>query len=140
MELVKKETFRLCDLVETQIEGKLHYERAPFSDDLSYLFEEYIDFNRVIDADDLDEMLNDLVDATYGEDSHGHWFAITGDMPDCDGIIHIKIKDDERLEIQDITDRILDLSEYTRLFILVKRQLTEYKWVVADPKGTVYSG
>ena len=119
-----------------QNEGSRHYERVPFPDDLSGDY----NLNGNLTEDNLGEGLDELADATYGGDGCGCCFEITGDIPDCDERIRIKINDDERLEIQDITDRILELSNDTRFFILVNRELTEYKWVIADPKGTVYSG
>jgi hypothetical protein len=81
-----------------------------------------------------------LADATYGgENCCGHWYEITDDMCDSEEIFCVEIEGGARLEGQDIANTILDMSEHTRRFILVDVQLTEYKWVVADPKGTVYS-
>jgi hypothetical protein len=144
MKLVQR-MYRLYDLLETQIEGKRHYVRAPFSEDLSDVFEEPIDFNRDVDADDLDEMLDDLTDAIYGEDiygddSDGFCFEISEDLYDCDRAIFRVKYDGESLEFSDILDRIADSPKHSRLFILVAEDLTEYKWVVAVPKSTVYFG
>ena len=137
MELVKKERCELYDLSEIQIEGVRHYKRAPFPDDLSNTYES---FNGDFNEDELDNVLCNLTEATYGEDNYSFYIEITDDTVRDNGNLRITIKNDERLEIQDITPRILDLSKDTRLFILVNEQLTEYKWVVADPKGTVYLG
>jgi len=137
--------YRLYNLLETQNEGKHHYERAPFSEDLSDVFEEPIDFNSDVDADDLAEMLDDLTDAIYGEDiygddSDGFWFEISEDLYDCDRATFRVEHDGESLEFSDILDRIADLPKHSRLFLLVAEDLTEYKWVVAVPKSTVYFG
>ena len=135
MDLVKYEMFRLYDLVETQIEGNCHYVRAPFSDELN----DHFDLDTDVDGDFLGFTLNSLTDAIYG-DGCGRWFEITDNMHYGKWEFRVEINDDERLEIQDITPRILDLSKDTRLFILVDEQFTQYKWVVAELQGTVYSG
>ena len=138
MKLVQR-TFRLYNLVKTQIEGKRHYVRAPFSEDLSYVFEDPIDFNRDVDSDDLDEMLDDLTDAIYGED--GCWFEITDDLFNSDkAIFRVKNNDGKSLVFSDILGRIADSPKHSRLFILVDMELMEYEWVVAVPKSTVYFG
>ena len=131
--------FRLHDLKETQNEGECRYELAPFSDDLSSSFDEHMDYNRVVDEDEIyAKMLFDLTGTIYGIGSFYLWTEFTDNMYDAKGKIRAGFKDSEHLVIQDITDRILDLPKRSRLFILFNAQFTEYKWVVAVPKSTVY--
>jgi hypothetical protein len=122
--------FRLYDLLETQNEGSRHYERSPFSD-LHDFPDGFTAFNKEIDADCLSEVLSNLTKATYGN-AYSRWFEITDDDLHDSGNFRIEADDDKCLEIQDITHSILDLSEDTRLFILVDGQFTQYKWVVAE--------
>lgn len=131
MQMVKHEKFRLYDLTEIQIEGCRHIEYAPFSDDLNA-------FNEAIDADDLNETLNELAEAIYGQCSR--WFEIIDDSYDGEGKFRIELNDDDYIEIQDIIDMISVFAEHTLFYILVDAQLTEYRWIVVVPKGTVYSG
>jgi len=90
-------------------------------------------FNEDIDADDLDESLTRLADATYGQGSR--WYEVTDDSFDDNGKVCIEINDDDRLELQDITDKIDTDTEHSRFYILVDAQLSDYRWVVAEPKG-----
>jgi hypothetical protein len=138
MKLVKQ-MFRLYDLKETQNEGECRYELAPFPDDLSSSFDEHMDYNGVVDEDELyAKMFFDLTGTIYGIDSFYLWTEFTDNMYDAKGKIRVGFKDSEHLEIQDITDRILDLPKHSRLFILVNREFTDHKWVVAVPKSRLY--
>jgi len=142
MKKLVKQMYRLQDLVETQIEGKRRYVRAPFSDDLSSVLDEHIDFNRDVDEDELREMLNDLTVAIYGADRSGRWAFFTDDLvSDIRKLFSFPKNDGEWCEfpdIPDITDSILGLSEDSVLYILFNAEFTEHKWVVADPRGAVY--
>ena len=126
MRLTSNEVFRLYGVSESLNESG------------EYQLESLDAFNEDSNADDLDETLNELADATYGQRSH--WYEITDDSYDTEGKICISINDDDCLEIQDITDKIAIDSEHSRFFILVSAELTDYQWVVAEPKGAVYSG
>ena len=140
MKLVKQ-MFRLYDLKETKNEGECRYELAPFPDDLSSGFDEQMDYNRVVDEDELYvKMLFDLTGTIYGIGSFNLWTEFTDNMYDAKGKIRVGFKGGERLEIPDITGRILDLPKDSRLLLLVNREFTDHKWVVAVPKSTVYFG
>ena len=138
MKLVQRK-FRLYDLKATKNDGECRYELAPFPDDMSSSFDEHMDYNRVVAEDEIyAKMLFDLTGTIYGIGSFYLWTEFTDNMSDAKGKVRVPFKDGEHLEIQDITDRILDLPQRSRLFILFNAQFTEYKWVVAVPKSTVY--
>ena len=126
--------------LSTSMAFRLYGVSEHLNEDGVYPLESFEDdaFNEDIDADDLDGTLNELADVTYGQRSH--WYEITDDSYDSEGKICISINDDDRLEIQDITEKIDIDSEDSRYFILVDAKLSEYRWVVAEPKGAVYSG
>lgn len=128
MRLSQSEVFRLYSVAEYLNEEEM-YLLESFDNDA---------FNEDIDAGELGEALNRLAKATYGQDSR--WYEIIHDYHDGKGKVCIKIDDDDRLEVQDIAHMVDgDCSQY-RYHILVNAQLSDYRWVVAIPEGTVYSG
>ena len=126
--LSSREMFRLYGVSENLNEDGV-YSLESFDDDA---------FNEDIYIDDLDETLNGWADATYGQG--GRWCEITDDSFDSEGNISIEINGDDRLEIQDIIDKISTDSERSRFYVGVDAQLSEYRWVVAEPTGAVHSG
>jgi len=128
MQLSARELFRLYGVSENLNEDGVYPLES--SDDEA--------FHEGISAEGLNGTLNKLADATYGQG--GRWYEITDDHLNSKGNISIEINDDDRLEIQDITDKVATDSEHSRLYILVNAHPSEYQWVVAEPKGTVYSG
>ena len=128
MRLLQSDVFRLYGVSDVLNEEE-EYPLESFGNDA---------FNEDIDAGGIDEALNGLADVTYGNGSR--WFEITDDMYDGKGKVCIEINDDDRLEVRDLTDKVDTDSERSRFYILADAQLSEYCWVVAEPKGTVYSG
>ena len=128
MRLTSNEVFRLYGVSESlNVSGE--YQLKSFDNDA---------FNEDIDADELYETLNRLAEATYGQGSR--WYEITDDSIDSEGKVSIDISYDDRLEIQDISGTVDTDPEHSRFYILVDAQLSDYWWVVAEPKGAVYSG
>ena len=128
MRLISSAVFRLYGVSENLDENG-EYRLEAFEDDA---------FNEDIDVGEIDEALNGLADASYGQGCC--WYEVTDDSYESNGKIEIEINDDDRLEIQDITDKISIDSDHSRFYILADVQLLEYQWVVAEPKGAVYSG
>ena len=119
-----KKMCRLYDLLERRIKGCRLYEYARFS--------VYHDvFNECVEEEGLDETLNELAEAIYGQGSR--WFEITDDLYDGAGKFCIET-DDDRLEIDDITEEIPVFESDTRFFILVNGTRSEHQWVIAVPQ------
>ena len=126
--LFSRKLFRLYGVSDSPNENE-EYLLEAFNDDA---------FNEDIDVEDLNETLTGLADATYGQGSR--WHEIIDDHFEDNGKVCIEINDDDRLEIQDITDKIATDSEHPKFYILVDAQLSDYCWVVAESKGVIHSG
>jgi hypothetical protein len=128
LRLSKSEVFRLYGVSVSPNESG-EYQLEAFNDDA---------FNQDIDAEDLNETLNGLADATYGQGSR--WYEVTDDSFDDNGKVCIEISDSARLAIQDISGKVDTDPDHSRFYLLVDAQLSEFCWVVAEPTGAVYSG
>jgi RNA-binding protein YhbY len=91
--------------------------------------------NTVIRVDEIDEAIASLMKVLCGRNGEKICYEIDSDMSH-EGIISIQIRNDERLEIQDITGRIDVIPE--RLYIIVNTVRKECKWVAAVRQGTLY--
>jgi len=125
-QLLKIETARLYAVSETP-NAKALYGLEPFESD---------DFNKKFDFDNIDDELKALTDYLF---DGGEYFQITDEDYDENGNVSIQSGDDS-IEIPDIVEKIETDPDRSTFYIVVDRQYTEYRWVVAEMQGTSYQG
>jgi len=92
-------------------------------------------FNKAIDEAEVEAVLQELAAFRYDD---GDCFEVTDDMY-ANGKIIIELEAYDRMEIKDITSKVVPLLPDNRYFVLVDQQRTDYQWIVAVLCGVVYS-
>ena len=125
-QLLTIETARLFAVSETPNAEAL-YGLEPFDSD---------DFNKEFDFDNIDDELQALTDYLFDGGKH---FQITEDHCDENGNVVIQSGGDN-IEIPNVVERIEADPEKSTYYIVVDRQYTEYRWIVAVKQGTFHCG
>ena len=122
-----REVFRLFGVSEKR-NKKGGYALVPFKNDA---------FNKEFDEDKLEDTLTDLVNDLYSSEAQYPWlkcrFLFDSDTePNEQETFCIEIGDDERLEIEDISDLIDTGSGIFQFFIFVNPTREDYRWIVVS--------
>ena len=106
------------------------FRLVPFDNDV---------FNKETDESEIADTLFGFADTLYDKDEKTRCLEIIDDMRNA-GTVRFKFKDDERVFIPDIIDKI-DLGQGSfRFYLVINTTHKEYKWVVGVLLGTAYYG
>lgn len=130
---IQTENVRLYLVAET-VNERGRYDLELFEND---------DFDNEIDSEDVGYQLNDLLDYLFGgglcveaDERFEYNFSVSFDDVGNVCIQH----NDFTIEIPDIIGKINAKHDDSKFYIMIDGEFSEYRWVVVESQGVVYSG